>query len=535
MEVLQESKSEQRNKTYQKSFNIEKLRRKREESLVQLRKHKRTLHILKKRAMQVEHSNNTQDGLNPLNEFVIFDLSWIPSNFSLVFPEILDESLPSASRLNLLITYISTVEDSNALYYAIQTLRKILSSESMPPLHFIMTSGVSKKLIQLLSSNNKDLLIECLWCILNLATGPSFVVKELVDQGLIPLLGPLLMSNESEVVGLCVWCIGNLAGDSIFNRDQLVALTPRLVSLLGTCNQEHKKNIVWTLSNLCRGKPLPESSVTDEILKVAPELLRCKDEGILSDCCWALSYIADGDNQRIQDILNLNIIPELIGLLSSESSNITIPCLRTLGSILAGTEAQTQTVLNLGLVDKIPAFLSSKKIGLKREALWTLSNITAGTDEQINLVLSHPCIHQVIDCLKDPDFEIKKEALWVISNATHAKSSTIVLKVITLGAFGSLCDILDQKESKMLMVALEAINNLLTAGGSSYEQEGEGKSNEVALKFDEIGGLSKMEDLQEHPNLKIYKKVVEIMDQHYGLVEVNDENEAPVAGEFVFH
>lgn len=535
MEVLKESKLEHRNNNYQKSFNAEKLRRKREEGLIQLRKQKRTLHILKKRALQVEHSNTTQDALNPLNEFLNFDLTWIPANLSVVFPEILDESISNAGRLNLLISYISTVEDLNTLFYAIQTLRKILSNDSMPPLHFIMTSGISKKLIKLLACDSKDLKVECLWCILNLATGPSHVVKELVEQGLIPLLAPLLMANENDLVELCVWCIGNLAGDSIYNRDQLVQLTPRLTTLIGTFNQENKKNIVWTLSNLCRGKPLPDKSITDQILKVVPGLLHCQDESILSDCCWALSYISDGDNQRIQDILDLNIIPDLINLLSNESSNVTIPCLRTLGSIVAGTESQTQIVLNLGLVDRIPSYLSSKKVCLKREALWTLSNITAGTDEQINLVLSHPCIHQVIECLKDPDFEIKKEALWVVSNATHAKSSNIVLKVITLGAFGSLCDMLDQRESKILMVALEAINNLLTAGGSSFEQEGEGKTNEVALKFDEIGGLSKMEDLQDHPNPKIYKRVLEIMEQHYGLEEVNDENETPVPGEFVFH
>ena len=259
------------------------------------------------------------------------------------------------------------------------------------------------------------------------------------------------------------------------------------------------------------------------------------DEEIISDCCWALSYISDGDNQRIQDILDLNILSTLINFLGHESNKINIPCLRTLGNIVTGNDLQTQEALNLGLVDKICAYLSSNQISIKREALWTLSNITAGSDEQINLVLSHPSISMVIACLNDPDFEIKKEALWTISNATHAKFIGLALKVIDLGAFPSLCDILTLTDSKILLVALEAINNLLRAGNNAITSDQECRNNEVALKFDEIGGLSKMEELQNHPNGKIYRKVVEIMNEHYELVEVTDENEPPKPELFSFN
>ena len=86
------------------------------------------------------------------------------------------------------------------------------------------------------------------------------------------------------------------------------------------------------------------------------------------------------------------------------------------------------------------------------------------------------------------------------------------------------------KDSKVLMVVLEAINNLLRAGGAVFSNSKDCDSNEIAIKFDEIGGLSKMEELQEHPNIKIYKKVVEIMDEHYGLIEMVDENDPPSEG-----
>jgi importin subunit alpha-6/7 len=523
MEPLTESLSEKRNSQFQQSFYPDQLRRKREEGLVELRKQKRSQQIAKKRAFQKENILKIEDCPSTPAEFFTLELNWVSSELSNALPLIVNTLIPVKDRILLLLDYIEALSDISTLFHPIQTLRKILSSEGTPPLNFIMRTGISTKIVALLNTNCIPLQTECLWCILNLATGPSHIVKILIEQNVIPALKLLLSSTDQDLLELTVWCIGNLAGDSVYTRDQLIDLVPSLVKLLQRIEVSRWKNIMWTLSNLCRGKPLPGVETTQQVLSIAPLILNTNDEEMLSDCCWALSYISDGVNQRIQDILDLGVLSTLVNLLSSHSTKVTVPCLRTLGNIVTGNDSQTQEVLNLGLVDKIAVYLSSKKVSLKREALWTLSNITAGSDEQINLVLSHPSIHYVVQSLNDSDFEIKKEALWTISNATHAKSPNLVLRVLELGAFPYLCDILSMKDPKVLLVVLEAINNLLRAG-NAFDDDSNSKTNEVALKFDEIGGLSKMEELQEHPNVKIYKKVVEIMEEHYGLIEINDEN-----------
>lgn len=535
MEVLLDSKCEIRNNKFQSTFNLEKLRRNREKGLIQLRKQKRNQQIAKKRALNIEKSSNPDDLSMKNSEFLIFDISWISPDLSVLCPSLADSSLTPADRLSKLISYILSLEDLNALYDPIQTLRKILSSEGVPPVHSIMSTGVSAKLISLLNCSNLSLQKECLWCVLNLATGPPYIVKMLMDQDVLSALTQLLKSADPDILELCVWCIGNLAGDSVPMRDQLINLVPSLIELLGKLDRERCRNIVWTLSNLCKGKPLPERQVTDQILAVIPSLLNTLDEEIVSDSCWALSYISDGDSQRVQSILDLNLPKVLIELLGHESTKVSTPCLRTLGNILTGSEEQAQQVLNLGFVDKAAVYLSSKILSLKREVLWTFSNITAGSDEQINLILTHPCINLVVEALRDPDFEIKKEALWTISNVTYAKSPSLVLKVIDLKAFPLLCEILDMKDSRVLLVVLEAINNILKAGASGLDGEKGTPNNEVAIMFDEIGGLSKMEELQRHPNVKIYKKVIEIMDEHYGLIELTDENEPPGPEVFSFN
>lgn len=61
------------------------------------------------------------------------------------------------------------------------------------------------------------------------------------------------------------------------------------------------RNTVWALSNFCRGKPPPLLSLVTPALPMLAQILRgCTDSEVLQDACWALSYLSDGDNERIQ-------------------------------------------------------------------------------------------------------------------------------------------------------------------------------------------------------------------------------------------
>jgi importin subunit alpha-1 len=241
------------------------------------------------------------------------------------------------------------------------------------------------------------------------------------------------------------------------------------------------------------------------------------DDEILIDACWAISYLSDGSNDKIQAVIESAVCRRLVDLLMHTSTAVQTPALRSIGNIVTGDDLQTQVVIASGALPALLSLLSSPKEGIRKEACWTISNITAGSPPQIQSVIDANIIPPLINILQNADFKTRKEACWAISNATsgglHEPSQ--IRYLVSQGCIKPLCDLLTMMDNKIIQVALDGLDNILKVGEADKQAAGPGAGNQYALYVEEAGGMVTIHNLQSHDNLDIYKKAFNIMDKYF--------------------
>jgi hypothetical protein len=327
----------------------------------------------------------------------------------------------------------------------------------------------------------------------------------------------------------CVWALGNIAGDSPGMRDVVI----RAGAMRGLINIPKKeapvtllRNTVWTISNLCRFKPHPPFEKVSICLPVLARLLYHHDDQILIDTLWSVSYLSEGDNHRIQAVIEAGVVRRCVELLLHKNTLVQTPALRALGNMVTGDDAQTQIVLNCGVLPPLCTLLDNPKRVIRKEACWTISNITAGSSEQIQLVINAGIFPKLIHLAGQADFDVKKEASWCLSNATSGGTPEHIKYFVTQDIIPPLLTLLEVPDVRLISLGLDALEKILVVGsGSAVREDGTNPYLEI---IDSHDGLTLLEGLQSHEQSDIYEKVIRIL-RTYACVDEDDDAE-PDAG-----
>lgn len=451
------------------------------------------------------------------------------------------EPQPMTEKIPEYVQGVTSNDPQSQLEYT-RIFRKLLSIEDEPPIDRVIAAGVVPRFVQFLrAGNSPQLQFEAAWALTNIASGSTLQTRVVIESGAIPIFVELLRSPEADVREQAVWALGNVAGDSYQCRDLVLqhnALPALLEQITPDAKSSMVRNATWTLSNFCRAKPPPDFNLVKPALAKLNELIYYPDVEVLTDACWALSYLSDGENQKIQAVIEAGVPARCIELLMHEKPAVKTPALRTVGNIVTGDDVQTQVIVSNGALYHLLALLNSDRKGIRKEACWTISNITAGNEEQIDEVIKANIIPVLIRLLETEQFDIKKEAAWAISNATSGGSPKHIKILVDHGCIKPFCDLLTQSEPKIVLVALEGLENILKVGEEDSVRNNSNMNgppeNPYANDIDACGGKESIYMLQNHSDPEVAKKARKICS-YFDDEENDDDNMlAPNAGENQF-
>jgi importin subunit alpha-1 len=520
---------------FKKTVDVEDSRRSREETTLHIRKAKKDARMAKRRQMPTgDHAGPTPAGLAAAGMLMNSGDNTYAGMMEDQANDGSDGNVArslAASKLEQLPAMVQGVMGNDP---AVQTecttqFRRLLSIEKNPPIQQVIDTHVVPRFVEFLSrDDNPALQFEAAWALTNIASGTSDHTKVVMEVGAVPIFVRLLLSPNDDVREQAVWALGNIAGDSPPCRDlvlQAGAMNPLLQQLHQNSKLTMLRNATWTLSNFCRGKPQPDFEMVRPALPTLAQLIFSPDEEVLTDACWALSYLSDGPNEKIQAVIEAGVCRRLVELLLNPSPAVQTPALRTIGNIVTGNDLQTQFVINNNALPCLLALLASPKKGIRKEACWTISNITAGNKEQIQAVVENNIIPPLIQLLTNAEFDIRKEAAWAISNATSGGSQQQIKFLVQQGCIRPLCDLLSVADPKIVTIALEGLENILKIGDE--EARLTNGQNQMAVYVSEAEGLNKIEDLQQHSNNAIYEQAIRMLETYFGVEE--EEEMAAIA------
>ncbi|WZY96299.1 hypothetical protein YC2023_068628 [Brassica napus] len=490
-------------------------RRRREEDMVEIRKAKREESLLKKRreALPLPHSPPPSAAVS------------------------LDQNVRISNALKFSLISRIWSDKKELLIEATTQIRTLLCGE-MFNVHVeeVIQAGLVPRFVEFLTWDDfPQLQFEAAWALTNIASGTSENTEVVIDHGAVAILVRLLSSPYDGVREQVVWALGNISGDSPRCRNIVLghgALPSLLLQLNNGAKLSMLVNAAWTLSNLCRGKPQPPYDQVSAALPALAQLIQLDDKELLAYTCWALVYLSDGSNEKIQAVIEANVCGRLIGLSVHRSPSVATPALRTIGIVVTGNDSQTQYIIDL---QALPCLLNLLRgpynKTIRKEACWVVSNITAGCQSQIQAVYDADVCPALVNLLRNSEFDVKYEAAWAICNAIAGGSYKQILFLVKQDCIKPLCDILTSSDTQLVMICLESLEKILKVGEACDTRHADGNQctetnvNPHAQLIEDAEGLEKIESLQSHENSDIYEMAVKILETYWLEEEEEDEVE----------
>lgn len=427
--------------------------------------------------------------------------------------------------------------DHQVLTDATGRLRRLLSLINNPPFDEAVNMGTLPKLVRLLEHESSDVVFEATWCLTNIASGSSLHTTRVVDAGSIPPLVNLLGAENCLIRDQAVWALGNIAGESAEYRDYILSQNA-MPKLLAIAHQVLRlamlRNVSWTLSNFCRGRdPQPDFEIVSTALPTLHNMLNFRDDDIIADSAWALSFISDDtgdanlpDNHKIEIVLASGVVNRLIALLQHPSPIIKTPALRTIGNIVTGSNFQAQRVISAGVLPPLVSLLSNARKSIRREAIWALSNIAAGSIPQITALMEANAFKVLLHAVANADLASKREVAWVILNAVSRRDATILQHIASLGWIAVLLGFLTLDDSSLILTTLDALQHFLEHGAVAKTIDGTGNEiNIYAQILERLGCDQVFEHLTTSNNAAIIMKASDIMSTFLGYVKDDEQDD----------
>eukprot|EP01063_Lacrimia_lanifica_P029751 TRINITY_DN4593_c2_g1_i1.p1 TRINITY_DN4593_c2_g1~~TRINITY_DN4593_c2_g1_i1.p1 ORF type:complete len:573 (+),score=179.63 TRINITY_DN4593_c2_g1_i1:209-1720(+) len=294
--------------------------------------------------------------------------------------------------------------------------------------------------------------------------------RAFVDNRAIPELVRLLNSPSEAVCGEAMRALANVAATGNVLRDK--CLDVGVVAVLLDAHTDAMpvqtvRDTARLLSHLTQDQAAYEAVAP--ALPLLATLVDHDDTSVASDACWALVFLADGENafERIARLLEVGVTARLVDLLQVDEPHLVAPALRTLRLVSGGTAEHTQAVIDSGALPFVKALLlASAGWRMRTECCALMGNVAGGAAEQADQLVGAGACGALVAAMRDSNGMVVVEAARALEKLTSHLLTWHIDALVDAQALPAFVDVLLTRKKKhgVVHACLAALENILLVG-----------------------------------------------------------------------
>lgn len=431
-----------------------------------------------------------------------------------------------------------TSEQDNVVLKSLTQLREMLSTHENPLISQIVDAGAIPQLTKLLLSSQPLVLEQAVISIAIITSGASEHNKVLVDCGVVELLVGLLHDQTTKIYENVTLSLSNIATESAGYSNLILStdIIPRLIVIMNnkTFTVRLMRTITMLLSNLSRFRYSTQMYHSlSPMLSTLTRLIFFSDQEVITNVATVFYHLSrGGENKidRINELIGLGIIPQLIRILSAPNHTITLqfPILRFIGNLIMGSDLQTQTLLDLGILPPLIQVLTTTQSNPARcEIVFILSNIAAGTTGQILQLINAGIFPVLLDIAKGSNTRITCEIAWTFSNATSSQDASVIEYIGTMTYLRELISLLSLGVNELVNPLIQTFDHFLQFGKNNpITDDNNNKINPYIDMLRDLNAedvfLSVKMELSSQISLTTRSKIIEILKDFFDIDDDGD-------------